>query len=95
MARGYIIASVSVSNPHAYQAYVATATQALAQLGGTALVRGGRYETLEGEGRTRNIVLEFASYEEARDYYYSPQYQQALQQRHGIALANVTVVEGA
>jgi uncharacterized protein (DUF1330 family) len=94
MARGYIIGQLSTADPAALEAYVAAATAAIRHHGCKVLVRGGRSEVLEGAGRQRNVVLEFASYEQARDYYYSPEYQAALRHRSGIAVADVTLVEG-
>jgi uncharacterized protein (DUF1330 family) len=95
MARGYIIGQVTVSDSERYKIYATAASQAIGRYGGRALARGGRSEVLEGEGRTRNVILEFESYEAARAYYFSPEYQAALAHRLGIAEANVTVVEGA
>lgn len=94
MARGYIIGQVTVGDPQGYRVYAAAAGEAIARYRGRALVRGGRCEVLEGEGRTRNVILEFESYEAARAYYYSSEYQAARIHRIGIAIANVTVVEG-
>ena len=49
----------------------ADATEAIKKHGGTALVRGGRHEALEGQARARNVVIEFESYDAARSYYFS------------------------
>ncbi|RFB79926.1 DUF1330 domain-containing protein [Methylovirgula sp. 4M-Z18] len=95
MAKGYIVVRVSVLDPEAYKVYAAAATAAIAQYGGKALARGGRCEILEGEGRMRNVVLEFDSYDQARTYYYSPEYQAAIKHRIGIAVADMMLVEGA
>jgi len=95
MSRGYIIGSISVSDPEGFKHYVAAATEAIQHHGAKSLVRGGRCEILEGEGLTRNVILEFESYDKARSYYYSPEYQAAMKHRVGISLANIIVVEGA
>lgn len=95
MAKGYVIARVDVSNPEAYARYAAAATRAIADHGGKALARGGRFEALEGKARARNVVLEFESYEAARAYYHSAQYQAARALREGAAEAELVLVEGA
>lgn len=95
MAKGYIIARINVTDPVAYADYAKAATEAIRKHGGTPLVRGGKFETLEGEARPRNVVIEFESYEKARDYYFSADYQAAKAKRMGKALADLVLVEGA
>jgi uncharacterized protein (DUF1330 family) len=87
MPKGYIIARVDVTNPDAYARYAAAATKAIADHGGKRLVRGGRYEALEGKARARNVVLEFESYDAAHRYFHSEQYQAARALREGAAFA--------
>ena len=95
MAKGYVIASITVTDPVKYAEYVKAASIAIQKFGGKPLVRGGTCETLEGETRMRNVVLEFADYATARSYYHSPEYQAAIKMREGAGLANIVVVEGA
>ncbi len=75
--------------------YAAEATKAIAAHGGRALARGGRYEALEGPARARNVVLEFDSYDAARAYYFSAEYQAARALREGAAEMEMVLVEGA
>ena len=42
----------------------------------------------------RNVVLEFDSFDRAKEYYNSPEYQQALKLRQGAAIMTMIVVEG-
>lgn len=95
MAKGYVIARISVLDPEVYKTYVEAASVAIKEYEGKPLVRGGRMEILEGEARARNVVVEFESFEKAREYYYSPEYQFALKKRLGISVADIVVVEGA
>jgi uncharacterized protein (DUF1330 family) len=92
--KAYVIARADILDAAAYAAYAAGATAAIAAHGGTALVRGGRHEALEGEARARNVVLEFASWEAARAYYASAQYQAAKALREGAAVIEMVLVEG-
>ncbi|MGO4871698.1 MAG: DUF1330 domain-containing protein [Roseiarcus sp.] len=95
MPKGYVIARVDVTDPEAYARYAAAATKAIADHGGRALARGGRYEALEGTARARNVVLEFESYDAARRYFHSAQYQAARALREGAAQIEIVLVEGA
>jgi uncharacterized protein (DUF1330 family) len=95
MPKGYVIARVDVKDPEAYARYASAATKAIASHGGRPLARGGRYEALEGKARARNVVLEFDSYDAARAYYYSAEYQAARALREGAAEMEMVLVEGA
>lgn len=95
MPKGYVIARISVLDPEAYQAYVTAASEAIRKHGGKPLARGGRCEIVEGEGRMRNVIIEFESFERAKAYYYSPEYQAAVKCRLGKAVGDIVVVEGA
>ena len=94
MPKGYVISRVDIADPEAYAKYAAAATRAIADHGGRALARGGRYEALEGKARARNVVLEFDSYEAARAYYHSQQYQAARALREGADEMEMVLVEG-
>jgi uncharacterized protein (DUF1330 family) len=94
MPKGYVITRVDITDPTAYARYAAAATKAIADHGGRPLVRGGRYEALEGAGRARNVVLEFDSYDAAKAYYFSADYQKAKAEREGAATMEMVLVEG-
>jgi uncharacterized protein (DUF1330 family) len=94
MPKAYIIARIDITDPGAYAVYVAASTEALKTSSGRMLVRGGRYEALEGQARGRNVVVEFDSFDEARSYYFSEIYQIAKTKREGAAIAEFVLVEG-
>ncbi|MGO9742334.1 MAG: DUF1330 domain-containing protein [Roseiarcus sp.] len=94
LPKGYLIARIDITNPEAYAKYAAAATQAIADHGGKVLICGGRNEALEGQASARNVVLEFESYDPARTYYFSPQYQAAEALREGAAVIEFVLVEG-
>ena len=94
MPKGYVISRVDITNPEAYARYAAAATKAIADHGGKPLARGGRSEALEGKARARNVVLEFESYDAARRYFHSEQYQAAKALREGAAEMEMVLVEG-
>ena len=94
MAKGYLIGRVSVYDAEGYKAYAAGATAAIAQYGGKVLARGGRTEFVEGEGRLRNVIIEFESFEAATAYFYSPEYLAARRLRWPLSVGEFVVVEG-
>ena len=94
MPKGYVISRVDIKNPAAYAKYAEAAGKAIAASGGRALARGGRSEALEGPARKRNVVLEFDSYEAAKAYYHSAEYQAAKALREGAADMEMVLVEG-
>jgi uncharacterized protein (DUF1330 family) len=66
------------------------------QYGGKYIVRGGKVEVLEGPWRpNRMVVIEFASFDEAKRWYRFPEYQAALQGRLRSAESKVIIVDGA
>ncbi|KAB2915832.1 MAG: DUF1330 domain-containing protein [Hyphomicrobiaceae bacterium] len=95
MPKGYVIARAIVTNPMAWSEYAAKAGEAMKKYGGMPIVRGGRTEVTEGEGRARNVVIEFASFDAARAYAHSPEYAAARALRQGAGVIDIVVVEGS
>lgn len=94
MAKGYWIAHVDVADAETYKTYVAANAAPIARFGGRFLVRAGRYENPEGSSRSRNVVLEFPSYQAALDCWHSPDYQAAVKLRLPVSTVDMVVVEG-
>ena len=96
MAKGYIIARVTVNDADAYMEYAKRARVVMAEYGAKILVLGGRSEALQGDARARNVVLEFESYEKAEAYYNSPGYRAAREFRlaDGVSEGEFLLIEG-
>lgn len=94
MPKGYWIARVDVADAERYKDYIAANAAAFAKHGARFLVRGGRFENLEGAARARNVVIEFPSYQAALDCWNSPEYRRALAIRQPVSTADVIIVEG-
>lgn len=94
MPKGYWIARVDVSDPEQYKAYVAANAQPLARYGARFLVRGGAFQPMEGSSRSRNVVIEFPSYQAALDCWNSPEYQAAVKLRQPVSTGDIVVIEG-
>lgn len=95
MAKGYIIAHITVREPEAYKEYVEKDTPILKGLGGQFIVRGGQCEVPEGETLDRHVVIEFPSYQAALKAYHDPDYQAVADIRRRTADSVIIVVEGA
>ena len=59
MAKGYWIARVDVHNKDGYKAYAADNRAVFKKFGGRFIVRGGKFKAIEGQSRSRNVVIEF------------------------------------
>jgi uncharacterized protein (DUF1330 family) len=94
MAKGYWIARVDVADAEVYKAYVAANAAPLARFGGRFLVRAGRFENPEGASRSRNVVVEFPSYQAALDCWKSADYQAAVRLRLPVSTVDMVVIEG-
>jgi uncharacterized protein (DUF1330 family) len=96
MAKGYIIARVTVDDNDAYTEYAKRARVVMEEYGARILVLGGQNESLQGEARPRNVVLEFESFDQAKAYYHSPGYQAAREFRvaDGVSEGEFLLIEG-
>jgi uncharacterized protein (DUF1330 family) len=92
--KGHWIGRIDVTEPEGYKAYMAADMAPLGKFGGRFLVRGGTYELIEGQVRSRSVVLEFPSYAAALACYRSPDYQAAKKLREGNADFDLIIVEG-
>lgn len=93
--KAYWIAHVDVTDPQQYSEYTQRAPEAFKLFGGKFMARGGRSEAIEGrETPQRTVVIEFESFEQALACYNSPQYQEAMSHRQGVAKAEIVIVEG-
>jgi uncharacterized protein (DUF1330 family) len=94
MPKAYWIARVDVHDPETYKKYVEANGPAFARYNAKFLARGGRCEILEGPGRGRNVVIEFASMEDALACYHSPEYTRAKAFRQQASTGEFILVEG-
>jgi uncharacterized protein (DUF1330 family) len=94
MPKGYVIARAVVTNASQWALYAAEAGKVMQQYGGKPLVRGGQMSVAEGEGRARNVVIEFDSLDAAKAYAYSPDYAAARKLREGAGHIDIVCVEG-
>lgn len=91
----YVICTIDVHDAEQYKQYATRAGAAVAKHGGRFIVRGGKFEVLEGEfDAQRVVVLEFPDVETVKRFYASPEYDEARQYRLAVSDFNAIVVEG-
>jgi uncharacterized protein (DUF1330 family) len=87
------IGHVEVTDAEGYAEYVAKAAQVIPAHGGTFIARGGRYHQMEGKEHPRNVVIEFATFEDAIACYRSEEYQAITAQAQACSNRSVVIVE--
>ena len=95
MAKGYVIAHVSVTDPEAFRLYVEHNPPVVARHGGKFIVKGGRAEVPEGATYATHVVIEFPDYASASAFYHDPVYQEVARFRHTAGNSVLILVEGA
>ncbi len=96
MTPAYIIVDMQISDMAQYKQYMAEAPAAVKAAGGEYLVRGGRFEVMEGDWQPARVaMLRFPSFEQARAFYDGQMYQAARAKRAGATqFFNMILVEG-
>jgi uncharacterized protein (DUF1330 family) len=94
MSKGYWIIRVAIRDPERFRDYLAAAQAAYNKYGAKLLIRGGAFETMEGQSRERNGVFEFSDYATALACYRSPEYQAAKAIRQKCAETDFIIIEG-
>ena len=94
MPKGYWIAHVDISDPDGYKMYQQANAKPFSRYGAKFLVRGGKSEVVEGEFRSRSVIIEFDSYDDAVNCYRSEDYQSARALRENAGIGDIIIVEG-
>ena len=94
MPKGYWIAHNDVSDPETYEKYKAATGEVFKRFGANFIVRGGRYQGLQGAIRSRHVVIEFETFDKALECYNSPEYQEAAKYRKGASEGEIVICEG-
>jgi len=96
MTAAYIIVDMQISDMEQYKQYMAEAPAAVKAAGGEYLVRGGRFEVMEGDWQPARVaMLRFPSFDKAKAFYDGELYRQARAKRAGATqFFNMILVEG-
>ena len=91
----YVVIRIKAEDPALLKDYQAVAPSIIEKFKGKFLARGGDVITLEGPKETRRIIIiEFPSIEDARAYYQSNEYTEAIELRKQVAVAEIIAVQG-
>jgi len=94
MAKAYWIGRVDIHDEEGYKPYIAANAAIFKKFGGRFVVRGGKFSAVEGQSRSRNVVIEFPDYDTALACYNSPEYQANIKVRQPHSIAELIVIEG-
>ena len=85
----------NITNEEKLKEYAIKARNAVEKFKGKFLIRGGRSSSNEGEKSPRTVVIEFPSFDDAKAFYQSKEYQEAHSILKGFAERQHQIVEGA
>lgn len=94
MAKGYWVADVEVTDPAKYAVYREFVTPYVASRGGKFLTRAGKVVIKEGTARTRTVIVEFPTFEQALAAYEDDEYTRGRALRANAGELDLVVVEG-
>ena len=93
--KGYVVCVYkSIGDEKLLKKYAESAIPAIEKYKGKIIVRGGKKLTIEGNDSPRTVVIEFPSFEEAKNYYYSKEYQKAHSFLKVTVVRDLQIVEG-
>jgi len=95
MSKGYIVVVYeSINDDSVLNEYAIKAKIAVEKYGGKFLVRGGKKIITEGREFIRTAILEFSSFEIAKEFYHSNDYQAAHELLKNTVVRSHQIVEG-
>ena len=95
MKKGYWISLYfKVDNQDNLKKYAETVTPIIKSFGGKSLVRGGKYETFDGDNFVRTVIWEFPSYDAALKCHNSKEYQAGWDLAKDTTKRHMQIVEG-
>jgi uncharacterized protein (DUF1330 family) len=91
----YLIVDIDVRDAASLDEYRKQVPATLTKYGGRFMVRGGRFEKLEGNWQPKRLVLlEFPGVEQAKRWYDSEEYRPLKTMRLKASNSNLILVEG-
>ena len=95
MKKGYWISLYfKVDDQNNLKRYAETVTPIIRGYGGISLVRGGKYQTYDGDEFIRTVIWEFPSYEKAIECHKSKEYQAGWSIAKNTTRRHMQIVEG-
>ena len=94
--KGYVVCVYEdIKDDAALKNYASRARSAVEKYDGKFLVRGGKNIVTEGKNYVRTIVIEFNSFEVAKEFFYSSEYQAAHDLLKDTVIRNHQIIEGS
>ena len=95
MSKGYIVCVYeSIKDDSALKNYAIKAREAVEKYDGKFLIRGGQNIVTEGREFVRTVMIEFSSFEKAKEFFYSSDYQSAHKLLGSTVIRNHQIIEG-
>ncbi|WP_075522577.1 DUF1330 domain-containing protein [Candidatus Pelagibacter communis] len=95
MNKGYWISLYTkINNMENLKKYAKIVTPIIKNYGGIPLVRGGKFQTFDGDEFIRTVIWEFPSFEKAFECYNSKQYQDGWSIAKDTTTRHMQIVEG-
>ena len=95
MKKGYIVCVYEdIRDDKSLKEYAVKAKEAVEKYNGKFLVRGGKKINTEGRDFVRTAVLEFSTFDIAKKFFYSSEYQDAHKLLKDAVIRNHQIIEG-
>ncbi len=95
MSKGYVVCVYeTINDDDALKDYAKKAREAVLKFDGKFLVRGGQNIVTEGREFVRTVIIEFSSFEKAKEFFYSLEYQLAHKLLKDTVVRNHQIIEG-
>ena len=95
MSKSYWVATYqTIESLEKLKKYAEVVTPVIKSFGGQALVRGGKYQILQGDNFIRTVIWEFPSYQKAIECHESEKYQEGWSICRESVKRNLLIVEG-
>ena len=95
MKKGYWLSLyIKVENHDNLKKYAEIVTPIIKSYGGKPLVRGGKYETFDGDNFIRTVIWEFPSYDIAMECHNSKEYQDGWSLAKETTKRHMQIIEG-
>ena len=95
MSKSYWVATYqTIGDLEKLKKYAEVVTPVIKSVGGQALVRGGKFQILQGENFIRTVIWEFPSYQKAIECHESKKYQEGWSICRESVKRNLLIVEG-
>ena len=92
---GYLIAQLNMTDKESFKLYAETVPESVKKFGGKYLVRAGEFKSMQGKWDfTRNVIIEFPTYEKALEWYDSKEYKPVKPIRLANSVANGIIIKG-